>query len=280
MELPTHAEALVVVWQCQTCARDCVAVGDESRCICNHRHREHTLTSKRGGQETFVCSVARCPCRRFFYHVTTGSWNCRCRCKHKHIDHDPSSAPYACNTRGCACTGFDSPFVCNCDHGWCDHRTVLKRKRVLTMHGRMLAAGGGLGEGIETLADVARGVGNGHEEDEAGVQQPPRKQPAGLQARAAAAAEGDTRYDTKLTDGRVGMQQPLQAQLVSEIEPPRQKGRLTLEQEMAAYQLQGNPPPRRWNSAQEHQTHRAVLSAGEYFLQPTRLDRPVLCMPS
>jgi hypothetical protein len=75
-------EALVVSWQCQECERDCVPCGDESRCICNHRFREHKLV-RRGGREVHVCGVARCPCRRYFYHVTTGAWNCRCRCKHK-----------------------------------------------------------------------------------------------------------------------------------------------------------------------------------------------------
>lgn len=34
----------------------------------------------------------------------------RCRCKHKHTEHDPASR--ACAKAGCACGGFDSPFVC------------------------------------------------------------------------------------------------------------------------------------------------------------------------
>ena len=144
-------ETTVVVWQCQTCNRDCVGVGPASRCMCNHRLSEHKL---KGGR--YVCAVPRCPCRRFFYHVTTGSWNCRCRCKHKHTDHDCSKPPYRCTKRGCGCTGFDSPFVCNCDHGWCDHKTVLKRKRVQTMQGRIALATGEHG-GIETMADVQRG---------------------------------------------------------------------------------------------------------------------------
>ena len=48
----------------------------------------------------------------------------------------------------------DSPFVCNCDHGWAAHKTIAKRKRVQTLHGRILGAA--LGADIQTLDDVMR----------------------------------------------------------------------------------------------------------------------------
>ena len=86
-------EKLVLTWQCQVCMRDCVTVGDESRCICNHRLREHKLVTTRAGRQLYVCAVPRCKCKGFLYHVTTGSWNCRCRCKHRHTDHDPAKPP-------------------------------------------------------------------------------------------------------------------------------------------------------------------------------------------
>eukprot|EP00329_Picozoa_sp_Boothbay-MS584-11_P006160 52677_4 len=114
--------------------------------------------------------------------------------------------------------GFDSPFVCNCDHGWAEHKTVLKRKRVQTMHGRIMAgthitllrlhllarlrcpmpivptlcftwrcgrcccacaAGGGLGEGVQTLADVLRGEGNEWLDAPPPPSNRPRRQSAG-----------------------------------------------------------------------------------------------------
>lgn len=49
-----------------------------------------------------------------------GAFMLRCRCKHRHTDHDPISK--ACARPSCACAAFDSPFVCNCNHGWAVHR--------------------------------------------------------------------------------------------------------------------------------------------------------------
>ena len=89
------AETTAISWSCKTCNRDCVGVGPASRCICNHRLSEHKEVKGR-----YVCAQPKCPCRQFFYHVTTGSWNCRCRCKHKHTDHDCSKPPYKCTKPG------------------------------------------------------------------------------------------------------------------------------------------------------------------------------------
>ena len=155
-------ETTVVVWQCQTCDRDCVGVGPASRCMCNHRLSEHKL---KGGR--YVCAVPRCPCRRFFYHVTTGSWNCRCRCKHKHTDHDCSKPPFKSKKRGSKCTGFDSPWVCNCGHPWASHKQTFEQKEVtvLARAGRDeevdvtgMVSGAGLNP-VREMNDVQRGVG-------------------------------------------------------------------------------------------------------------------------
>lgn len=57
----------------------------------------------------------------------------RCRCKHKHTEHDPNTR--RCKKRGCQCSCFDSPWVCNCNHAWADHEHKLIRKEVSTFGG-------------------------------------------------------------------------------------------------------------------------------------------------
>ena len=87
-----------------------------------------------------------CQCSGFYYIIAEGAWVIRCRCKvryrsslrhypmslptvltpmqHKHIEHDCSKKPHKCTKTNCKCGGFDSPFVCNCDHGWAKHKQV------------------------------------------------------------------------------------------------------------------------------------------------------------
>jgi len=99
---------------------------------------------------SFKCKAAKCPCKMYFYHVANGSWSCRCRCKHKHLDHDPSKAPYTCTKPKCSCVGFDSPFVCNCDCGWKEHKTVFAMKKVSVINKDLIH--------IPTMGDVVRGA--------------------------------------------------------------------------------------------------------------------------
>lgn len=73
----------------------------------------------------FRCTAAGpdkspCRCPGFDYIFAQGAFILRCRCKHRHTDHHPLSK--ACTLPGCPCAAFDSPFVCNCDHGWAAHR--------------------------------------------------------------------------------------------------------------------------------------------------------------
>ncbi|OQR97995.1 hypothetical protein THRCLA_06799 [Thraustotheca clavata] len=118
---------LVVKWSCITCKRECIPVREESRCLCGHRLKEHPSNAEdprvkdTSKFKAFACTSARCACKSFFYIVAEGAWILRCRCKHKHIDHDPSNAPYHCKKPKCACSGFDSPWVCNCAHPWSEH---------------------------------------------------------------------------------------------------------------------------------------------------------------
>lgn len=60
----------------------------------------------------------------FFYLVAEGSWILRCRCKHKHTEHDCGPGPHKC-LKCAGCTGFDSPWVCNCGHNWASHQQVV-----------------------------------------------------------------------------------------------------------------------------------------------------------
>ncbi|EFN52456.1 hypothetical protein CHLNCDRAFT_138771 [Chlorella variabilis] len=124
-----------LAWICGTCQRECIPIRSESRCLCGHRHKEHDP----GGARR--CTAGKCACSGFFYIVAEGAWILRCRCKHKHVEH--AADTHACAKAGCACRRFDSPWVCNCDHPWADHKQVEVEK----------AVGCGL---LEAIADVNR----------------------------------------------------------------------------------------------------------------------------
>jgi hypothetical protein len=84
-----------------------------------------------------VCRCKKCPCKRFFFIMAEGSWVLRCRCKHKHTDHDPNT--HACRKSNCKCQCFDSPWVCNCDHGWKEHEHLLVEREVQVLVPKMSA---------------------------------------------------------------------------------------------------------------------------------------------
>ncbi|EQC39706.1 hypothetical protein SDRG_03134 [Saprolegnia diclina VS20] len=127
-------QKLVVKWSCNTCTRECIPVREESRCLCGHRLKEHPSSVddprvKDAAKFTpFACTMSRCVCKSFFYIVAEGAWILRCRCKHKHIEHDAGRPPFVCKKPKCGCTGFDSPWVCNCAHPWSDHRQTQEIK--------------------------------------------------------------------------------------------------------------------------------------------------------
>ena len=148
---------LAWAWRCTTCDRECVPVRAESRCLCGHRLKNHETDTHRCGMacieqsEAAVmmltaagctpprrCEAPGCRCLRFFYIVAEGAWVLRCRCKHKHTEHDAES--HSCSRRGCCCTAFHSPWVCNCDHGWAAHEQVLVERRVLSLSAAAAAA--------------------------------------------------------------------------------------------------------------------------------------------
>lgn len=100
--------------------------------MCGHRQKEHDPASVVGPSK---CRSAKCRCSGFFFVVAEGAWVLRCRCKHKHVEHDPSTR--ACAKAGCSCTQFDSPWVCNCDHPWSEHRQIVVQREVLSISDRM-----------------------------------------------------------------------------------------------------------------------------------------------
>ncbi|PRW33049.1 hypothetical protein C2E21_8156 [Chlorella sorokiniana] len=139
-----------LAWVCGACQRECIPIRAESRCLCGHRQREHDP------EHGWRCKCGGCTCRAFFYIVAQGAWILRCRCKHKHTEHDPGSR--ACAKRGCTCAAFDSPWVCNCDHGWAEHRQVEVAEAPSSI-GAMLAAAAAAE--LDAMQAVQRGGGSG-----------------------------------------------------------------------------------------------------------------------
>eukprot|EP00736_Rhodelphis_marinus_P010262 Rmarinus@m.19247 len=122
---------LIATWHCLVCDKPCMTAGPGSRCMCDHYLKDHR---KNAVKSVYVCGVSKCACRHFQYHVQQGSFQLRCRCKHRHRDHDPTEGRYNCTKRKCDCTAFDSPFVCNCSHGWVEHETRHFYQRVSVLH--------------------------------------------------------------------------------------------------------------------------------------------------
>ncbi len=120
--------------------------------MCGHRFKEHTKASHK-------CSNGNCKCAGFFYIIAEGAWILRCRCKHKHIEHDCTNPQHKCLKPGCkACTGFDSPFVCNCDHQWSSHEqvavTITPSLEAKAAFSEVCGGGGGVQRGGVDLSDV------------------------------------------------------------------------------------------------------------------------------
>ncbi|GLC38988.1 hypothetical protein PLESTB_001781000 [Pleodorina starrii] len=145
--LPTR-DVEAFAWVCGTCQRECVPIRSESRCLCGHRLREHDPASSKAASR---CKASKCSCRGFFFIVAEGAWVLRCRCKHKHVEHDPATR--SCAKSGCSCRSFDSPWVCNCDHPWSDHKQLVVVKQVVSVRdmlgGMSLAEVGGGGPARE-----------------------------------------------------------------------------------------------------------------------------------
>ncbi|CAG9464274.1 unnamed protein product [Pedinophyceae sp. YPF-701] len=128
-----YKEKEFLAWMCRGCKKECIPIRTESRCLCGHRMKEHAPLGSSGA---LSCKNTRCKCKKFFYIVAEGSWVLRCRCKHKHIEHDPVTRK--CTKAGCkTCPegGFDSPWVCNCNHPWAEHDQVVVKRKVMVLNG-------------------------------------------------------------------------------------------------------------------------------------------------
>lgn len=106
-----------VKWSCISCNNECIAVTQESRCICGHRLKNHDNSNH-------SCMTSKCKCKSFFFIVAEGAWILRCRCKHKHTDHDSSTREHGC-LKCSNCQVFESPWICNCGHSWNLHTQLF-----------------------------------------------------------------------------------------------------------------------------------------------------------
>jgi hypothetical protein len=113
------APVTIIKWACTECSNECIPIMRESRCLCGHRMKEHKSNPR--NPLAFPCASKSCKCAHFFYLVAEGAWILRCRCKHKHTDHDCGPGAHKCS-KCAACSGFDSPWVCNCGHTWASHQ--------------------------------------------------------------------------------------------------------------------------------------------------------------
>lgn len=130
----------------------------QSQCICGHRLCYHDSGSRASDfrldsslavgfqsgctkhQGLKPCRCKKCPCKKFFFIMSEGSWVLRCRCKHKHTEHDPNTRK--CKKVNCKCSCFQSPWVCNCDHAWVehDHKLVTREVKAFSSEQAMEAA--------------------------------------------------------------------------------------------------------------------------------------------
>eukprot|EP00850_Spirogloea_muscicola_P012371 SM000079S22489 [mRNA] locus=s79:400911:402091:+ [translate_table: standard] len=104
------------------CKRQCMPVRSESRCLCGHLLKHHSVGTATGSGH---CSSDQCKCRSFFFIVAKGSWilsrllsvfQSRAlrgapvpTLQHKHVEHDSST--HKCTKAKCDCRRFVSPWV-------------------------------------------------------------------------------------------------------------------------------------------------------------------------
>ncbi|KAA6393532.1 MAG: hypothetical protein EZS28_010937 [Streblomastix strix] len=103
--------------------------------FCKNCNRPYIVSNSKRNPP-FKCKKIGCKCKKYFHHVTSGSWSVRCRCKHKNIDHNCSNPPYTCQKPKCTCQAFVSPFVCNCGHNWADHETKTIQTSTISLQDR------------------------------------------------------------------------------------------------------------------------------------------------
>ena len=130
-------------------ASRCFCPPIQTNSLCGHRLKEHAAAAA-GARR--ACKNARCECAAFFFIVAEGAWTLRCRCKHRAAEH-AARPPHACGRckGAAACGGFDSPWVCNCDHAWAQHAQVEVARAAVPLAQRL----GGPGLGAESSSGVS-----------------------------------------------------------------------------------------------------------------------------
>ena len=121
----TTAGKYKCLWECNTCGTSCFPTTAESRCLCGHRLRIHDAAGH-------ACNERKCGCKGFYYIPSEGSWMLRCRCKRKATEHDTAKPHKSMKPplNGVVCTGFDSPWVCNCGCPWINHKQRFEEMQI------------------------------------------------------------------------------------------------------------------------------------------------------
>ena len=110
-EPSTNKQRLYSCWR-NVKGIDCKMIGPETKCLCDHRYKEHNHSDLVSFH--IHCKQKKCKCPQFFYIPTYGSYDFKCLCKHSYKFHDPIS--HRClkgNCGGCN-KGFNSAWTCAC----------------------------------------------------------------------------------------------------------------------------------------------------------------------
>lgn len=108
---------------------DCVLVGPETECFCQHRYKQHKTDWEQlptSRPIALPCQVRGCPCPAYSYMVKNGGQPVRCHCKHLGTEHSPVP-PYLCQRRECLkCSGYRTSFTCDCGLPSHQHETLVE----------------------------------------------------------------------------------------------------------------------------------------------------------
>ena len=104
---------------------DCKIITPDSKCLCDHRYKDHNNTDF----STFHvhCKQKKCSCPQFFYIPSFNSPDFSCFCDHSYKFHDPIS--HKCtkgNCGGCDKKGFNSAYICACGERFNQHFTIFE----------------------------------------------------------------------------------------------------------------------------------------------------------
>jgi len=136
------------VWRNPTSGHDfCGRIGPLSRCFCGHDYSEHVWDK---AKKKMRPKCGSCQCTGFQYMPRRPEevgewwlprrrgfdvrlWRAKCKCGHSHEDHDPNRL----SCRSCACSHFQSAWVCTvCEGKWEDHESLWETEQERHAEGR------------------------------------------------------------------------------------------------------------------------------------------------